>query len=107
MEHLYDWKRINIQWSFICRTCYLMVPGVLSTTGIISTPFSTIFVMLKTARDIAQEIHNDASARFRLGQMRLPKPKHTRVRGSCYGPQECTYRGRTETGWDTDAHRVT
>jgi hypothetical protein len=61
-----------------------MVPGVLSTTGVISTPFSTVFEILKTASDMAQEMNTDASARFRPGQIRLPKPKQI-VLGSCCG----------------------
>src|ERR1700727_1638574 len=64
------------------RFNYLMVPGVLSTTGVISTPFSIAFEISKTARDMAQEMNTDASARFRPGQIRLPKPKQI-VRGSC------------------------
>jgi hypothetical protein len=58
-----------------------MVPGVLSTTGETSTPSSTAFEISNTARDMAQEMNTDASARFKPGQIRLPNPKQI-VRGS-------------------------
>lgn len=45
------------------RVAYLMVPLEGSTSGVISTPFSTTFDTLKAANDIAADSHTEASAR--------------------------------------------
>lgn len=48
-----------------------MVPDDGSTSGVISTPFSTIFDTSKAASDIATEIHIDASAKCRPVKIQL------------------------------------
>jgi phosphotransferase system glucose/maltose/N-acetylglucosamine-specific IIC component len=46
-------------------TAYLIVPVVGSTSGVISTPFSTALEMSNTASDITADIQTEASARWR------------------------------------------
>ena len=45
------------------RLTHLIVPVVFSCTGSMVIPFSTTLVMSKTAKDIAQDIKTEASAR--------------------------------------------
>ena len=50
---------------------YLIVPDEGSTSGVISTPFSTVFEISNTASDMAADIQTDASARWRPDQGRM------------------------------------
>jgi hypothetical protein len=49
----------------IRRTTHLMVPDVWSTSGVISTPFSTTLEISNTASDITVDNQTEASARCR------------------------------------------
>ena len=66
---------------------YLIVPVVLSLMGSMTTPFSTHLDISKTAKDIAQEMNTDASARCmpEIEDVRyhLYKERLTRYLGRC------------------------
>lgn len=70
IEHLkgLGWLRERMSRSThqtITSVTYLIVPDEGSTSGVISTPFSTTLEISNTASDIAVDIQTDASARWR------------------------------------------
>jgi hypothetical protein len=66
---------------------YLMVPVVFSWTGTLTTPFSTHLDISKTAKDMAQEIKTEASARY------MPENKKVRL-AQKYKQRMTRYLGR-------------